>query len=74
MMQELIATRKRLAISQKELGRRIGLSQSRVAVIESGRHDVTLKTVQRYAEALGCGARLVLEDCDYAAAELLPED
>ncbi len=40
-------------LSQRELAERIGTSQNRIYVIESGEADVRLGTLQRLADALG---------------------
>jgi ribosome-binding protein aMBF1 (putative translation factor) len=45
-------------LSQKELAERIGTSHSAISRLESGRHKVSVETLQRVAEALGM--RLVL--------------
>jgi len=48
---ELIAARLRAGLSQEQLARRMGISQSAVARIESGRHWPNRATLQRYAKA-----------------------
>jgi ribosome-binding protein aMBF1 (putative translation factor) len=50
---ELIAARLRAGLSQEQLARRMGISQSAVARIESGRHWPSRATLQRYAKAKG---------------------
>jgi transcriptional regulator with XRE-family HTH domain len=49
----LIAARRRAGLSQEQLARRMGISQSAVARIESGRHWPSRGTLQRYAKATG---------------------
>lgn len=44
--------RKNAGISQRELARRLGVSQPRVAAIERA-EDLNLSTLARYAEAIG---------------------
>ncbi len=45
-----------LGMSARVLGERVGLSQSRVALIEKGEMDgsITLRTLEKLAEGLGC--------------------
>jgi len=50
---ELIAARLRAGLSQEQLARRMGISQSAVARIESGRHWPSRATLLGYAEATG---------------------
>lgn len=56
---ELIAARARADLTQEQVARRMGVSQSAVARIESGRHWPSRKTLERYARA--CGARPVIK-------------
>jgi ribosome-binding protein aMBF1 (putative translation factor) len=50
---ELIAARLRAGLSQEQLAQRMGISQSAVARVESGRHWPSRATLQRYAKATG---------------------
>ena len=50
---ELIAARLRAGLSQEQLARRMGVSQSSIARVESGRHWPSRTTLQRYARATG---------------------
>jgi transcriptional regulator with XRE-family HTH domain len=50
---ELRYKRKSLKIDQKEMGRRLNLNQSAISKIESGQGDIGVKTLHRYANALG---------------------
>jgi transcriptional regulator with XRE-family HTH domain len=45
--------RKAMKVDQKEMGRRLNLSQSAISKIETGRGDLSLKTLHRYVTALG---------------------
>jgi DNA-binding transcriptional regulator YiaG len=47
----ILQLRKKLKLSQKELARKIGTSQSNVARIESGSENLTVQTLQRIAQA-----------------------
>ncbi len=56
------AIRDALGMSTSELARRMGLSKARVGQIEKGEreHTITLDTLERAAEALGCRVEYVL--------------
>jgi ribosome-binding protein aMBF1 (putative translation factor) len=49
----ILEKRLELGLSQRELADRVGTSQNRIYLIESGQVDVRLATLQRLAEALG---------------------
>ena len=60
--QELAALRTKLRVSQGQLARRLGVSQPAIAKIESGRvKNLELKTVVRYAAALGARVHIAIE-------------
>ena len=48
------AERERAGLKQVEAGERIGVGQQRLALIEGGKQNVTLRTMASLAEALGC--------------------
>jgi ribosome-binding protein aMBF1 (putative translation factor) len=52
-LRELAAMRSARGLSQAQLARRMGTSQSLVARIESGAVDTKLSTLERYAVAVG---------------------
>lgn len=58
---ELIAARTRAGLTQGEVARRMGTTQSVIARLESGRRAPSLRTVQRYAEAVGARAVVRIE-------------
>ena len=58
---ELIAARTRAGLSQAEVAQRMGTTQSVVARLESGRRPPSLRTVQRYAQAVGARAVVRIE-------------
>ena len=64
LARELIAARTRAGLTQAELAKRMGTTQSAVARMESGRQLPSLKTLHRYAAATGTRplVRLVAED------------
>ena len=45
--------RKSKGLTQKELGEKLGIGESRVSKYESGKENPTLATLQKIADALG---------------------
>ena len=58
---ELIAARARAGLSQAEVAQRIGTTQSVIARLESGKRPPSLRTVQRFAQAVGARAVVRIE-------------
>ena len=58
---ELIAARTRAGLSQDEVAQRMGTTQSVVARLESGKRPPSMRTVQRFAQAVGGHAVLRIE-------------
>lgn len=58
---ELISARSRAGLTQAEVARRMGTTQSVIARLESGRTVPTWRTLRRYAEATGHKAAIHLE-------------
>ena len=50
---QLIAARNRAGLSQAEVARRMGTTQSTVARLESGQRLPAMSSLQRYANAIG---------------------
>ena len=50
---ELIAARARSGLSQSEVAQRMGTTQSVVARLESGKRPPSMRTVERFAQAVG---------------------
>lgn len=50
---ELIAARTRAGLSQNEVADRMGTTQSVVARLESGKRPPSMRTIGRYAQAVG---------------------
>lgn len=50
---ELIAARSRAGLSQSEVALRMGTTQSVVARLESGKRPPSMRTVERFAQAVG---------------------
>jgi len=61
MARELTAARSRAGLTQGEVADRMGTTQSVVARLESGRRAPSMRTVQRYAQAVGARAVVHLE-------------
>jgi len=61
MARELIAARNRAGLTQSEVAERMGTTQSVVARWECGRRAPHVRTVQRYAHAVGAWAVVHLE-------------
>lgn len=59
VVEALIEARSRARLSQTELAKRIGTTQSAVARLESGQISPTISTLKRYAAATG--SRLVVD-------------
>lgn len=51
--QQLIAARNRAGMSQAEVARRMGTTQSSVARLESGQRLPAMNSLRRYANAIG---------------------
>lgn len=62
LFDEFLKARTSAGITQKEIAKRIGTTQSAVARLESGKgkHSPSLATLQKYAHALGCRLELRL--------------
>lgn len=54
LARQLIAARSRARLSQAEVARRMGTTQSAVARLESGARLPAMATLGRYAQAVGC--------------------
>lgn len=65
LLDEFLKVRAAAGITQAEVAKRIGTTQSAIARLESGKgkHSPSLATLQKYAHALGCRleVRLVSE-------------
>lgn len=57
---QMIAARLRAKLTQRQVAERMGTTQSVVARIESGSQPPSLKTLERYAAAIGCQLTLSL--------------
>ena len=62
IVHELVAARARAGLSQSEVAQRMGTTQSVVARLEGGKATPSLRSVQRYAQAIGCRAVVRLEN------------
>ena len=61
MAHELIAARARMGLTQADVAQRMCTTQSAVARLESGKRAPSLRSVQRYAQAIGLRAVVRLE-------------
>lgn len=59
ILEACIVARARTGLTQAQVAERLGVSQPAVARIESGK-NVSLKTLRRYAKALGCTVKIEL--------------
>jgi transcriptional regulator with XRE-family HTH domain len=53
----ILGVRNAKSWTQEKLAGSVGLSRAQIANIEGGRSDVPLKTLKRFADALGCTMR-----------------
>ena len=60
LQRQLANRRVALGITQTEAAVLMSTSQSSIARLESGEHDLRLSTLERYADALGCSIEMVL--------------
>jgi len=62
LLDEFLKARTAAGLTQAELAKRIGTTQSAIARLESGRenHSPSLSTLQKYARALNCRLELRL--------------
>ena len=58
LREELYKARREAKLTQKELARRMGTSQTYIAAVEHGKKNITFSTLARYARA--CGKRIAL--------------
>ena len=61
LARELIAARLRAGLTQGDVAARMGTTQSVVARIESGRGTPSMRTVKRFANAVGARAVVRME-------------
>ena len=58
---ELIAARTQAGLTQADVAERMGTTQSTVARLEGGKALPSMRSLQRYAQAVGCRAVVRLE-------------
>ncbi len=59
LLESLVRARREAKLTQAELARRLGTTQSAIARLESGGVSPSIRTLRRYAEAIG--ARLSVD-------------
>lgn len=62
IVQRLVKQRRRLGLTQVMLAEKMSISQTTVSEFESGACSPTLKTLERYAKAVGMKLSVVPED------------
>ena len=58
---ELISARSHAGLTQSQVAQRMGTTQSVIARLEGGRSAPSLRSIQRYAKAIGCRATIRIE-------------
>ena len=58
LREELYKARREAKLTQKELARRMGTSQTYIAAVEHGKKNITFSTLARYART--CGKKVAL--------------
>ena len=56
LTRELIAARTQAGLTQADVAERMGTTQSTVARLEGGKAVPSMRSLQRYAQAVGCRA------------------
>jgi transcriptional regulator with XRE-family HTH domain len=64
--------RERAGITQRELARRLGCTQPAVSQAEAGHASLSIATLQRFADALGCDIELAIVNRDVALRQGVP--
>ena len=71
--QDLVRLRERRHVSQRQLARILGVSQPAVAKVESGNvKNIEIKTLVRYAVALGGRVRIAIAATEHRASKRGP--
>jgi len=65
----LLALREQTGETQKQLGRRLGMTESMVSRLESGTHVPSLKTLCRIADAFGRRLEIVFHEHEHSHAD-----
>lgn len=55
---EILQTRKKKKMSQVDLAKKIGTTQSVVARMEAGKQNLSLRTLSKIADAFGCEVKI----------------
>lgn len=66
------ARRRKAGIGIRELAARLGVSHQQIQKHESGKHELTLGTIERYARALGIPASQIVADAEDPATPMSP--
>ena len=61
LLRQLLTARRRAGLSQQEVAEAMGTTKSAVSRLESGgKHSPSVKTLERYARAVGCRVEIRL--------------
>ena len=63
LAEEMVAARTKAKLSQQDVARRMGTTQSVIAKIESGRAKPSTRSLERYAAAIGAQVDYHLVPC-----------
>ncbi len=74
LLDDLVARREELGLTQTVVAARMGTSQSAVARLEAGAADVRLSTLERYAAALDTQLRYGLAGTTEAGKDVDPQE
>ena len=66
--------RKQSGITQEELGKRLGVSQSAIAQFENGKNEPSLSTLRKIAAALGVYMNDLIDDWSVYSSDKFKED
>jgi HTH-type transcriptional regulator / antitoxin HipB len=64
--------RERAGITQRELAERLGCTQPAISQTEAGGASLSVSTLQRFADALGCEVQLAIVSRDQALNRGVP--
>jgi transcriptional regulator with XRE-family HTH domain len=64
--------RERAGITQRELAERLGCTQPAISQAETGGASLSVATLQRFADALGCELQLAIVDRHEALSRGVP--
>ena len=57
----LARARREAKLTQKDVAKKLGMQQTSIARIETGRTNASLKTLMRVADAIGCDLNITIQ-------------